>query len=582
MRRLTTVLLIVFMLASVGFGVIRGRLGVGDGFSSLASTTNCITVTPRDSVALKYAELVANGNMGTLSATNRRALILLPGVHTLTETLTLATNFVDIVGIGSPDDTVVAGAVATYLVLQTANDVRLENLTFRQLANADTRNDVLVINSTDNSASIYRTCNFRSTSAVKYSKEPVRGESDLGGTWYNCKSDAGGWRTAASKNLTATMYDCEAGVDSFGGDQDNTRGTGVISGNFYRCKAGYASFGGCGGFGMSCTGYFEDCVSGNNSFGLGMVASGTFIRCQSGMNSFAGYTSLTDYGTASGIFIDCVADGGNSFGMGNAGCVQSGVFIRCRNGNSERTSNVANLVNRGPSTLTNGEATASYTFTFVNGTITITSLVPGTLGNGVNFAILKGALSNMTTNFSSETISIACIRNLTTPGTADAICTAINANATANKFIIATHDGNDVWSVAGSELSSLASYHPLAGGANRLTFESCKSDSPISCTSATTVYAFDNGATYTNTGTSGAVTFTLPAAILGLKYKFIRTEAAATKDIVLQAIAGSTIDGGADAGSISNTADEVAYITLECVTAGAWLSTLNPKSGTWQ
>ena len=76
-------------------------------------------------------------------------------------------------------------------------------------------------------------------------------------------------------------------------------------------------------------------------------------------------------------------------------------------------------------------------------------------------------------------------------------------------------------------------------------------------------------------GASGAVEFTLPAAIAGRYYTFIRAEAADTKDVLLTPAGSDTIDGGAD---LDNTADEIAKCKLECLVTGNWVST---STGTW-
>ncbi len=78
--------------------------------------------------------------MGTLSATNRRTLLLMPGTYTITQAggLVLNTSFVDIASVsGNREDTVITSALflgtpnITQTVLQNAVDINLVGITIK-------------------------------------------------------------------------------------------------------------------------------------------------------------------------------------------------------------------------------------------------------------------------------------------------------------------------------------------------------------------------------------------------------------------------------------------------------------------
>jgi hypothetical protein len=115
-------------------------------------------------------------------------------------------------------------------------------------------------------------------------------------------------------NKPSQIFDnCTGGAFSFGSE-------GTASGTFTNCVGGDISFG--GGFGAVASGAFTNCVGGDISFGggLGAVASGAFTNCVGGDISFG------SYGTASGIFANCIGIGS----FGNSGTA-SGTFTNCTN-----------------------------------------------------------------------------------------------------------------------------------------------------------------------------------------------------------------------------------------------------------
>ena len=162
------------------------------------------------------------------------------------------------------------------------------------------------------------------------------GSEEASGTFVNC---VGGDNSFASGGIiygNATFTNCTGGANSFaGGVGSGSDARGVFIG----CTGGILSFGGYG----TASGIFKNCVALNGSFGT--QATGSFTDCQSGSHSWAGeggicsgtFLRCTGGGTrcfngeASGSFTDCKA-GSESFGS-YYGSVASGTFINCTGGN---------------------------------------------------------------------------------------------------------------------------------------------------------------------------------------------------------------------------------------------------------
>lgn len=96
-----------------------------------------------------------------------------------------------------------------------------------------------------------------------------------------------------------------------------------------------------------------------------------------------------------------------------------------------------------------------------------------------------------------------------------------------------------------------------------------------------TVTTNDVGLTFTNAGAAGAVTFALPAATVGLWYRFkvkaaqeLRIDPNGTETIALPSTGAQQAAG---AYIVADAAGEGCEI--ECVAAGAW--EVNSYTGTW-
>jgi len=568
-------------------GTVKATAFTGDG-SGLTNLNlqidwgNAVLVSPDDDVAAKYDWLKSSSRdaqMGALSATNRRTLILSPGTYTLTAQWAVDTDYVDVVSLsGNPKDTIVTRADG-HAVEQTANDVKLIGFTI-QCTKSSGNADGFRVNATDNSDSYYRFMHFRHTypySLMSIYRRPVWGVSDIDGTWEFCEADDFAWRVDANKELSATMLHCTAGYRSYGGDLEGVD----ISGTFTNCKGGRQSFGGCGSIGCDCSGTFIDCEAGDNSFAVGKTFSGMAIRCRvvsmdgmRGYNGFAGHAlGHPHYGTFSGFAYNCTTEGGFSFGMGHSSCAQSGRIINCRNGSPGDYA--GGVTHSKVSTVTDNGAHATLTTNLVgnNNDLKFTARHSGILGNEVSVKYEDNTPVGTIAIFASTWIVIYVEPGVTL---ASQVQGWIEANTLANNLVsIENAPGND-----GTGAVTAMSPTYLTGGVDGLCFKNNHPWTPTACTADTTVYPFDNGHTYTNEGASSLITWSLPAAKKGMKYTFCRIDFDADKDIRIDPYGTEHIYklGGADCGAgkwYGSDPDTDAYweLTLECYKDGEWRAT---------
>lgn len=544
-------------------------------FSRRVDYGNSVLVHCGEDLIARYNWLKSsdrNGKMGALSATNRRTLVLVPGTITLSSTLTLDTDYVDIVSFsGNSKDTIVTKGTGGATVTQTANDVVLRGFTIRNTGSSSGDYGFLV-DASDNSDSIYEEMHFRHPYAVG-SHNGVHGSSDIKGTWRQCESDDYAWRLATTKTLGATMVNCVAGDSSYAGDAID----GTLSGAFIRCIGGDDSFGGCGGRGAKTTedAYYEECVAGNNSYSIGYEFAGTAIRCVGGSNCFAGYSGTgPNYGTFSGYAEDCIVELGNNFGMGHTSCECSGIIINSRIGSIDRYA--GGTLSSKTSNWTDAGAQASLTtdLTGDNNDLVYTAKYKGEDGNNITIeysGVAKGSLSVSVTDF-----AIKVVYNTGSVPTASQVETAVEASSDAMALLelVANAPDND-----GSGTITAMSPTNLSGGVNKPYFEGNHPCVPTHCDASGDIYPFDSGHTYTNQGAAGGITLDLPCAWVGLKFTFL-VMAAQNLDINPQDTE-QIVDGGVGKGNgkYARCSTVGASITLECLTDGQWEVT--GKQGTW-
>ena len=302
------------------------------------NSANYITVKVTDDPITNGNNLIAaytlakntNPNGIIKSATNRLSIILPVAIYDLgTQSLTLDTQYIDI--IGSTDDRnnhyikSNVGVINRGTIIQTANDVKLYNLT---IENTNTTYTIAFNNTnpaayflSDNLNLVYvENVRFLSNVSFVFS---MRFGISLSGTFKDCTGGDYSFGSGFdSKTLSGTFKDCTGGDSSFGWGNNNT-----LSGTFTNCTGGNNSFGGSNN---TLSGTFTNCTGGNNSFGGGnSTLSGTFKDCTGGNYSFGGGNNST----LSGTFKDCTG-GNNSFGGNvlNFNSNLSGAFTNCTGG----------------------------------------------------------------------------------------------------------------------------------------------------------------------------------------------------------------------------------------------------------
>lgn len=270
------------------------------------NSPNMITVKVTDDAKENGAALIAaytaakalTPNGAALSATNRACVIVPPGKYDLDcgienacVPLVLDTEFVDIVGLTSDNSLQhVYGtppATNSGVIVQTANDVHILNLTVEILTEVEEVEGNYAYNYDDTDSAAYYP------------------DTDLTAVIIdNC-------RFVGAEGATGLLLSMRLGI--------------IYSGTFTSCTGGAGSFGGYG----EASGTFTSCTGGERSFGgYGGIASGTFTSCTGGDGSFGGYV-----GTASGTFTFCkggvdsfnnrtLAEGGKIYA-----CVDDGGFI---------------------------------------------------------------------------------------------------------------------------------------------------------------------------------------------------------------------------------------------------------------
>jgi hypothetical protein len=251
-------------------------------------TANYITVDVSNDAKINGASLIAaytaakalTPNGTELSATNRACVILPPGNYDLDHgkddacvPLTLDTEFVDIIGLttdrslqhiyGTPP------AADSGVIVQTANDVHISNLTVEILTTYETP----AVDNTDSAAY------FPSTNLSETVIDNVDFVGKAGGSTLLWSMRIG------VMEYSGTFTSCTGGDYAFGSE-------GTASGTFTSCTGGEAAFGSEG----TASGTFNYCIGGDYAFGCGGTASGTFTSCTGGEAAFG------SEGTASGTF----------------------------------------------------------------------------------------------------------------------------------------------------------------------------------------------------------------------------------------------------------------------------------------
>jgi hypothetical protein len=263
-------------------GEIINRLNVGQ-VVNVKLTDSAVTNGQNLVEAYNYAKtLTPNG--AALSISNRVSVIIQPGNYTLAATLTVDTQFVDLIGLGAiklrrgaTPAVIIGGGTLSV----TANDIRVKGISVG-------------------------TQGFSVGDNL-----PLQVIEDC----------VGGNSSFSSLTVSGTFINCTGGTGSFAGSSFVSM---TASGTFINCVGGSGSFG-HNNSGAIASGLFVNCTVGTSN-GFGVTASGTFIDCEAGSYSFGTYFFGST--TASGTFINCIGD---AIGFANnSGGSPSGKFYQCR------------------------------------------------------------------------------------------------------------------------------------------------------------------------------------------------------------------------------------------------------------
>jgi 3D (Asp-Asp-Asp) domain-containing protein len=320
----------------------------GESYVIVEVTNN--PATNATNLVAAYAAATALTPYGqALSATNRAVVLLPPGQYDLgVGALSMTAEYVDVVGMS----TVArhqhvygqSNGANTGVVMQTANDVRLENLWVECTLssgglNFDATDPAAYFPDSDRPLTEVRNCVFTADDANARS---MRIFITYSGKYTDCTGGGGafgGYYGTAS----GTFTNCTGGFAAFGGG-------GTASGTFTNCTGGLYAFGGANG---TASGTFTNCTGADLAFGGGGTASGTFTNCTGGGGAFGGYGGST----LNGRFVGCTMTGaawpstfrgrmencrwGIGFPIGAEGRVYSSVIL----GNVTLSENGAGIAN---------------------------------------------------------------------------------------------------------------------------------------------------------------------------------------------------------------------------------------------
>jgi hypothetical protein len=267
----------------------------GEAFLMVRTTAN--PVTNASNLLKTYAEAKElTPHKSVLSATNRAVVLVPPGRYDLEKaSLLLDAEFVDLEGVSNDCDKQylygITNGPNTGVLMQTANNVRIENLLVECTLSTGTRK----VDSTDPAA---------------YFPNTALDATRVRNCRFQCSNTAYSWTMRLKIEYKGAYENCRGGYGAFGYN-------GVASGTFNNCTGDFGAFGGVLG---TASGIFRECTGGKNSFGR--VASGTFINCTGGDYAF-GYD-----GTASGTFNNCT---GGDYAFAYVGKA-SGTFTHCQAG----------------------------------------------------------------------------------------------------------------------------------------------------------------------------------------------------------------------------------------------------------
>lgn len=312
-----------------------------------------------------YADAVTLTPGGNpLSISNRVAILVPPGTYALGTTgLTMNTQFVDLIGLGRADETIITSVSNTGTglgtIIQTTNNIKFRNLTIQNSSAAYSTG-------TDQDDSGYAPqgvypsveftdCVFNNPGTGGNGAPFMRLGHEYSGSFTRCRGVDGAGVSVFFAIASGNYFDCHYAGPGFGyageasgvfTDCSCTDGFGHeanASGSFTRCTAFNSGF----GRNANASGNFSYCTALTESFGWGdgVTCSGTFTNCNGTISCFGSSTNTAvfrncytddigfgyDLGVTelAGTYYDCVARV-FGFGGGAAGAVLSGDFYDCK------------------------------------------------------------------------------------------------------------------------------------------------------------------------------------------------------------------------------------------------------------
>jgi hypothetical protein len=260
-----------------------GIAGISGGFDA----SNIILAKVGDNLATKYNQAVALATSIGATATNRVALVIMPGNYSAGAVWNINTEFVDVIGLGSSpkNPKVIISVSAATGISVSANNVRIIGL--RVTAGS------FPIDITPNRPLQYfQNC----TTGTSFIGDVGFGRANLpgqifNGTFVNCYAVNGfGYSTnGQNANAAGTYINCSVG-NGFGYSENAGSGerSAISSGTFIKCNA-TIGFAGSNGGGSTASGTFLDCTA--TTFARNQF-TGIAKNCIAGANSF-GPTSNT-------------------------------------------------------------------------------------------------------------------------------------------------------------------------------------------------------------------------------------------------------------------------------------------------
>jgi len=633
----TMLMVVLLLIGGVSGGQYGNQYGSIAPDASIVKCDNAKVVQPSDDIIAAYDWLASSDRdaaMGTLSWNNRRTLLCAPGLYPVTPPWTLNTNFVDVAGLG--DVVIYTTSTQSAVISQTAKDVRLSDLTIYnnhassgiclQIANetrgADGYNMNNALTGTNCGAGVRDAIDTRRPDEIyiwHYAYEGVDG-------WYDIKSvtDSNNIVLATSSGISM------AGTTRFAVCPQQSRYTNLtfLSNGHYIYTA--PVIGHLGGTWVNChsTGYgawyiYESAndtdviegaavLKGTTPGTVGITIAGHTVA----LHDAVSFASTTNYQAGK---YQVVAIAYSETPPKNT----TGLTIRAPEVAEDLTGKAMTIYraeNRADMTDCSGTIYA-FTGDLARGT-------GGTLRRcfGTTYAfggcnmwgspILEGALiEDCGADYNSYALG-SWIAGTVRRSSGGFVCFAGSADSVNKGYITATgivdectatysgtgtsfgqgtnernrNDGEIENCRFGTQAQYLAGTSIAVASAGNGVFKNNYPGKPINNVtggSPVSISAFDNGATYTNTGAAGAVHYDLPPAVVGLTYTIQRSSITAGDDINIDPYGVEIINGidgaalVATTKELTNTADDCSNVVLRCYVAGVWTVVYSSNIASW-